>query len=233
MSLDLDSAQARVLGVLLEKEATTPDVYPLSLNAIVTACNQKTNRDPVMDFGEREVQDAVDALTTATLVRQASGAGGRVAKYAHRLDSRLFGELEFTKAEQAAVCVLLLRGPQTVGEIRTRAARLVNFENVQQTEAVLDRLARREDGPWVVELAREPGRRENRYAHLFCGEVAHQQARPDEAEPLRAPAGQTPSGDGGDRVAEMSRRLDRVEHELAVLTRKLAALTGGETPDSH
>ena len=216
MKIELTPVQARVLGVLVEKERTTPDTYPMSLNGIAAGCNQKSSRDPVMELSESEVQDAVDGLVKATLVRQAGAAGGRVQRYAHRLGMRLFGEYEFSAAERAVLCVLLLRGAQTPGEIRTRSGRLHDFADVAEVESVLAGLATRGDGPHVAELPREPGRRENRWVHCFCGgpEIA-----PPET-PSRASTA-APAAMADDRVALLEARVLRLETELATLRREL------------
>ena len=235
MNIELTAHEARTLGVLLEKEATTPDAYPLSINAIVGACNQKSNREPVMELSESDAQNAIDGLVGHTLAREQGGAGGRVPRYAHRLASRLFGELEFSEAERAVLCILLLRGPQTPGEIRTRSARLFAFENVQQTENVLSTLAGRSDGPYLTELAREPGRRESRYMHLFCGGTpAHTAPAPTQPPagspaPASAPApSRSPSNAVDDEVAALRQRLDTVEAQVATLREQMSILIGPE-----
>lgn len=167
MRVELTPQEARVIGSLIEKEATTPDQYPLSLTALTTACNQKSSRDPVMQLSESEVQDAVDSLRKKHLLSDRSGFGSRVTKYQHRFCNTGFGGFEFTLQELGVICVLLLRGAQTPGELRTRTNRLCEFNDVHETEAVLQRLLEREDGPFVARLAREPGKRESRYMHLF------------------------------------------------------------------
>lgn len=171
MNIQLTSYEARVIGALIEKERTTPDQYPLSLNALVNACNQKSSRDPVMSLDERTVQEVLDGLVKKRLVSEKSGFGSRVTKYQHRFCNTDFGELTFTDQELGIICVLLLRGPQTSGELRLRSDRLCKFSDVHETEVVLQRLMEREDGPFVTKLPREAGKRESRYAHLFCGEV--------------------------------------------------------------
>lgn len=170
MNFELDEFEARIIGCLIEKSVTTPDQYPLSLNALKNACNQKTNRDPVLAMTEGEVQDTLDALAKKHLVVEKSGFGSRVAKYQHRFCNSEFGSLEFSPQELGVVCVLLLRGPQTPGELRARTNRLCTFADVADVEHTLTALAAREDGPFVAVLPREPGRRESRYAHLFGGE---------------------------------------------------------------
>jgi uncharacterized protein len=172
MKIELTPVEARVIGCLIEKQITTPDQYPLSLNALVNACNQKSNRDPVLELDERTVQHTLDDLARKHLVVEKSGFGSRVPKYQHRFCNTEYGTLKLDPQELAVVCELLLRGPQTPGELRSRAARMSQFTDVSEVEAALARLSEREDGPFVLRLAREPGRRESRYAHLFSGAVA-------------------------------------------------------------
>jgi uncharacterized protein YceH (UPF0502 family) len=171
MNIELSPIEARVIGCLIEKQITTPDQYPLSLNALVNACNQKSNRDPVMAADEAAIQTTLDHLTRKHLVIEKSGFGSRVPKYQHRFCNTEFGTLKFTPQELAIVCELLVRGPQTPGELRTRAARMASFSDVEQVETALESLSSRADGPFVVRLPREPGRRDSRYAHLFSGAV--------------------------------------------------------------
>lgn len=169
MNIELSPIEARVIGCLIEKQITTPDQYPLSLNALVDACNQKSNRDPVMSADEAAIQTTLDHLIRKHLVIEKSGFGSRVPKYQHRFCNTEFGPLKFTPQELAIVCELFVRGPQTPGELRTRAARMASFSEVGQVEMALESLSSRADGPFVVRLPREPGRRESRYAHLFSG----------------------------------------------------------------
>jgi len=171
MNIELSPIEARVIGCLIEKQITTPDQYPLSLNALVNACNQKSNRDPVMSADETAIQTTLDYLIRKHLVIEKSGFGSRVPKYQHRFCNTEFGSLKFTPQELAIVCELLVRGPQTPGELRTRAARMAPFSEVGQVETALESLSSRADGPFLVRLPREPGRRDSRYAHLFCGPV--------------------------------------------------------------
>src|SRR6201997_473500 len=171
MKIELSALEARLIGSLIEKQITTPDQYPLSLNSLVAACNQKSNRHPVMDLEEATVQNTLYQLARKHLVIEKSGFGSRVPKYQHRFCNTEFGTLKLTPQELAIVCELLLRGPQTPGELRSRASRMAPFTDVSEVEAALARLSEREDGPFVTRLAREPGRRESRYAQLFSGEV--------------------------------------------------------------
>lgn len=171
MKYQLTAPEARVIGCLLEKQVTTPEQYPLSINAITLACNQKTNREPVMSMGEGEVQDLLDQLVKRHYLRTVSGFGNRVTKYEQRFCNSEFGDLKLTAAEVALVTTLLLRGPQTPGELRSRGQRMHEFSDMAEVEAALEHLATREDGPFVARLPREPGKREQRYMHLFSGNV--------------------------------------------------------------
>jgi uncharacterized protein len=171
MKIELNALEARVIGCLIEKAITTPDQYPLSLNALVNACNQKSNRDPVLALNENTVQQIIDGLTRKHLVIEKSGFGSRVPKYQHRFCNTGFGSYDFSPQQTAILCELLLRGPQTPGELRTRASRMAPIEDVSQVEVALNELMQREDGPFVVRLAREPARRDSRYAHLLSGDV--------------------------------------------------------------
>ena len=181
MRIELDSLEGRLIGCLIEKQITTPDQYPLSLNALVSACNQKSNRDPVLNLDEATVQRTLDALSRKHLLLERSGFGSRVPKYQHLFCNTEYGSLKFSPQELAVVCELLLRGAQTPGELRSRASRMASFTDVSEVEAVLQALQQRESGPLVARLAREPGRRESRYMHLFGGEPIPQAAEADEA----------------------------------------------------
>lgn len=216
MSIELTPHEARVIGCLLEKEIATPEQYPLSLNALTNACNQKSNRDPVLDLDEGTVQRTLDGLIKRYLVSDQSGFGSRVTKFHHRFCNSEYGTLKFSPKEVAIVCELLLRGPQTPGELRSRASRLCHFDDAEQVEATLEALARREDGPFVVRLARQAGRREARYAHLFGGEIAI------EDEPI-TDAGLAASAADDDRMNELERRIAALETEVAELRQRLAA----------
>ncbi|MCL6328623.1 DUF480 domain-containing protein [Pectobacterium carotovorum subsp. carotovorum] len=208
MKYQLDAREARVIGCMLEKQITTPDQYPMSLNGITTACNQKTNREPVMELSESEVQQTLDLLVKKHFLRTLSGFGNRVVKYEHRFCNSEFGDLKLSPAEVALVTTLLLRGPQTPGELRTRAARLYEFSDVGEAESTLEQLQQREDGPFVVRLAREAGKRESRYQHLFSGEYSHVAVEAD-------------SESDNSSLAE---RVEVLEKEVAELKRQLAAL---------
>ncbi|WP_058913955.1 YceH family protein [Entomohabitans teleogrylli] len=210
MKYQLSAIDARVIGCLLEKQVTTPEQYPMSVNGVVTACNQKTNREPVMNLAEYEVQETLDQLVKRHFLRTVSGFGNRVTKYEQRFCNSEFGNLKLSAAEVAIVTSLLLRGPQTPGELRTRAARMHEFADMAEVESTLERLASREDGPFVVRLPREPGKRESRYMHLFCGEVEMLAAVADSvSEPM-------------DEL--LSERVARLEEEVEELKARLDTL---------
>ena len=156
---------------MLEKQVTTPEQYPLSVNGVVTACNQKTNREPVLTLSETEVQNTLDMLVKRHYLRTVSGFGNRVMKYEQRFCNSEFGDLKLSSAEVALITTLLLRGAQTPGELRGRASRMHEFADMAEVENTLERLANREDGPFVARLPREPGKRESRYMHLFSGDA--------------------------------------------------------------
>jgi uncharacterized protein len=216
MKIELTPLEARVIGCLIEKQITTPDQYPLSLNSLVAACNQKSNRDPVLDLDEAAVQDTLDQLSRRHLVLEKSGFGSRVLKYQHRFCNTEFGTFKLTPHELAIACELLLRGPQTAGELRARASRMAPFSDVSQAEATLEGLRTREDGPFVVRLPREPGRRDSRYAHLFSGPVA---VPPPTAEPARVA---TPdAGETGARLERLEEQVRELRAELEELKRRV------------
>ncbi|CAH7222386.1 DUF480 domain-containing protein YceH [Vibrio chagasii] len=171
MNTVLSPIEARIIGCLIEKEVTTPDHYPLTLNSLTTACNQKSNREPVLSLSESEVLDVVDGLIARRMVSDESSFNSRVNKYQHRFCNTEFGDLQFTEQERAIICCMLLRGAQTPGELRTRTGRLANFSDVKEVDATLEKLATREAGALVVKLPREAGKRESRYLHLLSGEV--------------------------------------------------------------
>ena len=164
----LSPEQCRIIGVMLEKETTTPEQYPLSANSIATGCNQKSNRDPVMSLTEHEVQNVIDELVKMNQLMVDNKASGRVNKYFHRFCNTEFGKLTFTPQQRAIICLLLLRGPQTPGELRTRTTRLADFSDVNEIEATLHQLEELNGQTLVKKLAREPGKRESRYIHLLA-----------------------------------------------------------------
>ena len=208
MKLELNPLEARVLGCLIEKEIATPEQYPLSLNALINACNQKSNRDPVLDLDESTVQEVVDGLVRRYLISEQGGFGSRVAKYRHRFCNSEYGSLHFSAQELAIVCELFLRGAQTPGELRGRAGRLAHFDDANHVETTLQQLAARDDGPFVARLPREPGKRESRYLHLLGdgNEVAIVDS---------APAAET------DRLTQIEARLAALEAELVALKQRL------------
>ncbi|MAD89803.1 MAG: DUF480 domain-containing protein [Pseudoalteromonas sp.] len=178
--MELNQIEQRIIGVLLEKEITTPDQYPLSLNSLTTGCNQKSNREPVLELSEAEVLDAVDGLIAKRIVVRDEAVSGRVDKYRHRFCNTEFGDLQFNEQQLAVVCVLLLRGPQTPGELRSRTNRLANFAQVSEVEQVLQDLQQQS---LVQQLPRQPGKRESRYQHLFISSTEAELASAG-AEPL-------------------------------------------------
>ncbi|WP_420128234.1 YceH family protein [Longimicrobium sp.] len=208
--------EVRVLGSLLEKEVTTPDNYPLSLNALVAACNQTTSREPVMRLGEDEVTHAAVALRRRALLRQIQPVGSRVTKYEHRLGETM----ELSRRELAVLGVLLLRGPQTPGELYTRTARLEPFEDHADLERVLEALMARTPEPLVARLPRRPGQKELRYAHLMSGEPQADAPGTADEEP---PAPTRRAGADGDRVATLERTVEELRAEVAALRADLDA----------
>jgi uncharacterized protein YceH (UPF0502 family) len=241
MKIELTALEARLIGCLIEKQITTPDQYPLSLNALANACNQKSNRDPVMDLDEATVQKTLDSLSKKHFVMEKSGFGSRVPKYQHRFCNTEFGTLKLDPQELAIVCELLLRGPQTPGELRTRASRMAPLAETSEVEAALARLAQRQDGPFVVRLAREPNRRDSRWAHLFSGPVAdaapagHEMEHVAEHPPsehtslkshaegttISAPEISFPASRNDERLARVEQEVLALRAELEDLKRRL------------
>jgi len=207
--------EGRVIGCLLEKQRTTPEQYPLSLNGLTNACNQKSSRDPVLELDEDTVQNTIDDLKKKCYVNEKSGFGTRVTKYQHRFCNTEFGTLKFSEKELGIVCVLLLRGPQTPGELRTRTERLCKFQDIREVESTLDQLMQREDGPFLVKLPREPGKREVRFAHLFSGEM--------EMNEPAAPANAVSAGPGTDsaRVDQLEQMVNELRKEMATIKARL------------
>jgi uncharacterized protein len=213
--VNLTETEARVLGSLIEKDITTPDYYPLSLNALVNACNQKNNRDPVMTLDEETVRQALGTLQEKRLAGPASGADSRVTKFEHRLQE----VFNFDRREIAVVCVLLLRGPQTPGELRSRTDRMYHFEGLDDVVSTLDRLAQRQP-PLARVLARQPGTKESRYTHLFSGEPA----MADATDVARAPSPASPgSSSAADRLTALEEEVARLRQELSEVQQQLAA----------
>ena len=213
MNFLLNEAERRVLGSLIEKEITTPEYYPLSLNALVNACNQKSNRDPVMNLDEAAVRQALHSLDGQSLVRSVSASDSRVTKYEHRLQEAF----NFYRHEVAILCVLLLRGPQTPGELRTRAERMHAFEDLSAVQSSLQYLMKREP-PLAKILPRQPGTKETRYAHLLSGEQAEW-----DAKPAPEPPHVTVSADG-ERVAQLEREVTALRGEVEELHKEAAEL---------
>ncbi|EGU61616.1 hypothetical protein VINI7043_04540 [Vibrio nigripulchritudo ATCC 27043] len=213
MSIELNAIEARVIGCLIEKEVTTPDHYPLTLNSLTSACNQKSNREPVLSLSESDVQNALDSLMQRRLVTDESSFNARAAKYQHRFCNTEFGSLKLTDQEKGVVCCMLLRGAQTPGELRTRTNRLCTFADVKETEAVLEAMANREEGALVVKLPREPGKRESRYQHLFCGEV--------DIESL--PVASEPVGDNS-RIQALENEVSELRNEIEELKVSLSQI---------
>jgi uncharacterized protein YceH (UPF0502 family) len=211
----LSEIEARVIGCLIEKQIATPDQYPLTLHAVVAACNQKSNRHPVMSLAEHDVQAALAALTRRNLVLERFGVGDRVPKYQQLFCNTEFGSLRLSPQQTAIVCELLVRGPQTPGELRSRAARLAEFRAAGEVEAALEDLMTRPDGPYVARLAREPGRREARYVHLFAGEpptAAAVSAAAADIQPARATRAAL-----DERVAALEQAVSELRDAIAEL----------------
>jgi uncharacterized protein YceH (UPF0502 family) len=208
MNIILNEVETRVLGSLVEKDVTTPDYYPLSLNALVNACNQKNNRDPVMNLDEDTVQQALTTLQEKRLAGPTSSADSRVTKYEHRLQEAF----NFTRGETAMLCVLLLRGPQTPGELRGRTERMHRFEDLTEVQSTLQRLMQ-SDPPLARVLPRQPGTKEARYKHLLAGDVE------DITDVARAP---TPAS--VPRNPANADRLSSLEDEVANLQKEIAEL---------
>jgi uncharacterized protein len=214
MNIELTALEARAIGCLIEKQITTPDQYPLSLNALANACNQKSNRDPVFQLDEHTVQQVVDGLVRKHMVIERAGYGSRVPKYQHVFCNTEFGSLKFTPLETAIVCELLLRGPQTPGELRTRAGRMSEVGDVSQVDTALQSLMTRPDGPFITRLAREAGRRDSRYAHLFSGPVADATSEPEAAAPVHKSV-------DDDRLTRLEELVDHLVSEVSSLKKRL------------
>ena len=208
--MQLSDVEVRILGCLMEKEATTPDNYPLSLNALTNACNQLSNREPVMSLGEDAVKWAVNSLRQQSLVRAIQPSDARVLKFQHLVTEKL----DLDQSAGAVLCVLMLRGPQTLGEIKTRTNRLAEFTSLGDVEAAVSGLIARE---LTVEMARRPGQKETRYAHLLSG--------PPSEAPAEVPIDIAAAEPPRDRVAELEASLDEVRRELAALRERFDDFT--------
>jgi uncharacterized protein YceH (UPF0502 family) len=214
MRIELTPLEARVIGCLLEKEVTTPEQYPLSVNSLTNACNQKSNRDPVLNLTETEVQQVVDGLLRKHLVSDRSGYGGRVTKYKQTFCNSEFGLLKFADLERAILCELLVRGPQSAGELRTRCQRMATISDVSEVETALAALAAHEGGPFVARLPRLPGTRDARYGQLLTGEHPTGEAPEFPPEPAATSAPRT----------GLAERVQALEAQVAELQQALAEL---------
>jgi len=212
MDILLNPVEARILGSLIEKQITTPDYYPLTLNALTAACNQKSNRDPVMNLDEKAVVRGLDSLREKQLSWQIKTVGSRTSKYEHNMK----GMFKFSRQEIGILCVLLLRGPQTVGELRSRALRLHKFNEMSEVEAVLQGLTEREDGPFVIKLPRQTGRKEHRYDHLFFGEPEiEEEAELPGPEPARLEVIAE-----NERIAELEQKVADIQADVEELKQR-------------
>ncbi len=216
----LTAAEARTLGALVEKEATTPDYYPLSLNALLNACNQRSNREPVMDMDEDDLRQALHGLENKPLAGRARNADGRVTKYEHWLGEAF----NFSRAETALLCVLLLRGPQTPGELRGRTERLHRFDEISDVLAGLQKLMEREP-PLAAILPRQPGTKESRYAHLLSGGV-ESLAAAFVADPASARHESGEDAGHEERIAQLEATIVEMRQEMAALQQKIDGLLG-------
>jgi len=213
LNFNITPIEVRILGCLIEKEAATPDVYPLTLNSLLTACNQKSSREPVMELTSDDLMTAIDNLIDKTLVSTWKSGHNRMAKYQHKLRHRVSDKFNFSLPELAVLSVLFLRGPQTVGEIRTRCSRIHEFENLDAVECVLKALDDNPDGPYVTMLSRQEGRKEPRYTHLFCG-------KPDETAMSSTGFERAASGDNP-RVEALELQVSELKSELQALKQRL------------
>ncbi len=214
--LSLSPEQCRVIGAMLEKETTTPEQYPLSLNALTLACNQKSNREPVMSLSESDVQNVVDELVNMQQLMIDRHASGRVNKYIHRFCNTEFGSLQFTAQQRAIICVLLLRGPQTPGELRSRTNRLAEFSDVSEVEEALTQLQDLNGQELVKKLPREPGKRESRYVHLFT----ELDERLSVANSISESEVKNATGD-----QDLYERVSQLEQQVASLTAQMMILS--------
>lgn len=226
--ITLSAQQCRVIGVMLEKETTTPEQYPLSINGITTACNQKSNREPVMSLSEADVQNSVDELVKMNLLMIDHTASGRVSKYIHRFCDTEFGNLKFTAQQRAIICLLLLRGPQTPGELRTRSNRLADFADVSEVESALNQLQNLNNQTLVKKLERLPGKRESRYVQLFSDLDDNHQVAPNTS----ALSGDAVHETGSANITTpsesehlLTQRVNALEQQVATLTEQVTCLT--------
>jgi uncharacterized protein YceH (UPF0502 family) len=214
--ITLSADQCRIIGVMLEKEITTPEQYPLSLNGITLGCNQKSNREPVTNFSESDVQNLVDELVEMNQLMVDRKASVRVNKYFHRFCDTEFGHLKFTRQQKAIICVLLLRGPQTPGELRTRTNRLAEFTDVSEVETTLHQLQNLNNKTLVKKLTREPGKRDSRYVHLLSDTNESQLAETDIVKMDDSSAENQPHL--GQRVADLEKQVTVLSEQVSYLT---------------
>ena len=217
----LTATEARVIGSLIEKEITTPDQYPLSMNALKLACNQKSSRDPIMSLGDEEVRETLDALSRKHLVLERSGFGSRVPKFKQRFCNTEFSSLQFSEQERGIICALLLRGAQTPGQLRTHTHRLCEFSDADQVEETLTQLMERPDGPFVAKLPREAGKRECRFMHLF-GDT--EEALPESEDP--EPVIHRSELPDRNPLQDLERRVTALEQQLAALQARIPGPDG-------
>jgi len=213
--ITLTAEQCRVIGVMLEKEITTPEQYPLSLNGITIGCNQKSNREPVTSFSEADVQNLIDELVEMNQLMVDHKASVRVNKYFHRFCNTEFGNLKFTAQQRAIICVLLLRGPQTPGELRTRTNRLADFTDVNEVEMTLNQLQDLNGKTFVKKLAREPGKRDSRYLHLLS----------DINEDSLANSAPETNDVPSENEVQLAHRVSELERQVTALTEQVSCLT--------
>jgi len=214
MEYSLNEIEARILGVLIEKQTTTPDYYPLTLNALVNGCNQKSNRNPVMNCNDYDVETALQSLREQHLVWQVKTHGSRTAKFEHNMKEAV----DFSTSELGILCILLLRGPQTVGELRSRTARIVEFHGLAAVEHTLQKLVNHENGPFVEKQTRMPGQKESRYAQLFC----KIESEVPTSEPVRSPLEKKNDAADDDRIDRLEQRVEELETELQNLRTTLS-----------
>ena len=216
--IQLTSAEARVLGALVEKEVTTPDYYPLTLNALINACNQRSNREPVMNLDEDDLRQALHGLEDKGVAGRARAADGRVTKYEHWLGEAF----NFSRAETALICILMLRGPQTPGELRSRTERLHIFAEISDVLAGLQKLMERES-PLVAVLPRQPGTKESRYAHLLSGPVESMQEKANEVAACVCDESIMDAGQN-DRISQLEASVAALQREVGALQEKIDSL---------
>jgi uncharacterized protein len=216
VNIELTANEARVLGCLMEKSVITPDQYPLTLNSLTNACNQKSSRDPVLSLDQGVVQHTARQLENKHLISREENFRSGVEKYTQRLCNTPFSEFQFTQQEFAVICLLLLRGAQTPGELRARSGRLFNFADNAEVARTLQNLIEREGGPLVARLPRTPGRLDSEYAHLFSGAVESVPADEGAQTTTRPEAGRS------DRLSQLEARIDAIEQELVQLKQLLA-----------